>query len=59
MQDSSSNVSGEDPLVRLKNLLLLIVKKLLISYQIVVGIVGLAFLLIVTLLVIFYQILGY
>lgn len=54
MQDSSSNRLGKDPLVRLKNLLVLIVKKLLVSYQIAVGVIGLVFLFIIALLVIFY-----
>ena len=59
MQDSATDNLGEDPLERLKNLLVLLVEKLLLSYQVVVAIVGIIFLLVIFFLVIFFQILGY
>ncbi|MBI4225955.1 hypothetical protein HY612_02475 [Candidatus Roizmanbacteria bacterium] len=54
-----ADIPGEDPLEKLVNLLLLLVKLILTYYQIFVLILGIGFLIIILLLLIFFGALGF
>ncbi|OGK24075.1 hypothetical protein A3C25_05175 [Candidatus Roizmanbacteria bacterium RIFCSPHIGHO2_02_FULL_38_11] len=54
-----SDIPGDDPLVKLKNLLLLLVKLFLTYFQIFVLVFGIGFLIIILLLLIFFNALGF
>lgn len=54
-----SDIPGDDPLVKLKNLLLLLVKLILTYSQIFVLVLGVGFIIIILLLLIFFGALGF